>query len=117
VRHHLDMGTTLQDAQREVVLSLLPRRHAVEIDGRHVAVGLLGRLVDGPGCTPVRASVTTGDACSKCGNPFVEDGKFLDSTARSGQTPFCGACVWRCHDTEIADHWCEIDQYRQEARA
>jgi hypothetical protein len=84
MENHFSMEDVLARPPRDVVLSLLPRRHAVEISGRHVAGGLLAqlaggcshtddcckgpgvcthgcapstRLVDGPGCTPVRAYV------------------------------------------------------------
>ena len=62
------------------------------------------------------AEATADDACRKCGRTFIEDGKFLDSAAKDGNLPFCKTCVDRCHDTEIADHWCEIDQYRHEQK-
>lgn len=63
----------------------------------------------------VPADATATDAsCKKCGRTFVDDGKFVDSAARFGQTPFCRTCVGRCGDSEIADHWCEIDRYRRD---
>lgn len=55
---------------------------------------------------------TPEERCAKCKHPFVEDGKFADSTAQHKGTPFCGRCVGRCHDSELADHWCAIDAWR-----
>lgn len=42
--HHLTMNTTLRDAQNDVVLSLLPRTHAVTIDGVYVGAGTITAL-------------------------------------------------------------------------
>lgn len=64
---------------------------------------------------PVPPAEATADACRKCGRTFREDGKFVDSAAQSFGLPYCQTCVGRCHDTEIADHWCEIDGYRTRA--
>jgi hypothetical protein len=41
---HIDISTTIQHAQHEVVCSLLPRRHDVMIAGRYNGFGLLGML-------------------------------------------------------------------------
>lgn len=73
-----------------------------------------GIVTEGEEQPAAPAGATPADACKKCGRTFVEDGKFVDSAARCGDTPFCGTCADRCHDTEIADHWCEIDQFRLE---
>ncbi|MER6605648.1 hypothetical protein ABT282_06975 [Streptomyces sp. NPDC000927] len=32
-------------------------------------------------------------------------------------TPYCRECVDNCHDSELADHWCQIDQWRTEQLA
>lgn len=56
-------------------------------------------------------------SCAKCLTEFdPDDTRFVDSQRRYGDSPFCGACVDRCHDSEIADHWCVIDEWRQEQR-
>ena len=66
--------------------------------------------VDGPGCTPA-----TVEACAKCKQPF--DGDFtVDGHGKQKGMPFCVGCVSRCHDTEIADHWCVVDQWRSDNR-
>lgn len=54
------------------------------------------------------------EQCQKCGRTFREDGKFVDSAARHADSPFCKTCADRCHDSEIADHWCAVDQWRKE---
>ncbi|NUR38799.1 MAG: hypothetical protein HOV73_01765 [Streptomyces sp.] len=65
---------------------------------------------------PTEAGATAPLACQKCGQPFVEDGWFVDSRARHGDSPFCGECVDQCRDSEIADHWCVVDQWRTSQR-
>ena len=61
-----------------------------------------------------RAGVRMSDEhCIKCGGLFDEnDKRFLDSTRRYRQTPFCHGCIEHCRDSEIADHWCTVDQWR-----
>lgn len=56
------------------------------------------------------------DKCRKCGNPFKEDGKFLDSARQRKNTPFCSSCYGHCLDSEIADHVCMIDRWFEEQR-
>ena len=82
------------------------------------------RLYRGPASLPVKdpepepepapQSVVVRDKCAKCRKPFAEDGKHYESSARHGTSPFCGACVDRCHSTEIADHWCAVDAWREQ---
>ncbi|MBD3004688.1 hypothetical protein [Streptomyces sp. 5-10] len=51
--------------------------------------------------------------CVKCHTPFdASDTRFSGSRRRYGSSPFCHACVDRCGDSEIADHWCEVDRWR-----
>jgi len=69
---------------------------------------------------PFQGSITRAmapEACRKCGRQFRLDGKFVDSAARYADTPFCRTCAGRCYDSEIADHWCDIDQYRQDQQS
>ena len=47
--------------------------------------------------------------CGKCQKPFDEtDTRFWGSRRRFKATPWCCACVDRCHDNESADHACVI---------
>lgn len=48
------------------------------------------------------------EACAKCRQPFDPADTRFDGAARYASTPYCRACVDRCHDTEIADHRCVI---------
>jgi hypothetical protein len=48
------------------------------------------------------------DACGYCRRPFDPTDTRWDGRARHGDTPWCRACVDRCHDTEIADHRCPV---------
>jgi hypothetical protein len=48
------------------------------------------------------------DACGYCRHPFDPADTRWDGQARYGDTPWCRACVDRCHDTEIADHRCPV---------
>lgn len=52
--------------------------------------------------------------CLKCLKAFDETDTSFEGRAQQGGTPFCRECVTRCHDTEIADHWCKIDEWRSE---
>lgn len=54
------------------------------------------------------------EVCEKCRRPFDPADTRWDGQARQDEMPFCRNCVSRCHDTEIADHWCPVDQWRQE---
>ncbi|MFF8506757.1 hypothetical protein ACF064_01590 [Streptomyces sp. NPDC015492] len=57
------------------------------------------------------------ERCRKCTQRFDDtDTRYTDSHRRHRTSPFCEACVDRCHDTEIADHWCMIDQWRTDSR-
>ena len=48
-------------------------------------------------------------SCGKCQQPFDEaDIRFRGSRRRFKSTPWCCACVDRCHDNESADHACVI---------
>lgn len=50
--------------------------------------------------------------CAKCGVEFdPNDTRFIDSTRRHRNTPFCKGCVDACHDSEIADHFCVVDRW------
>lgn len=50
--------------------------------------------------------------CEKCRQIFDEADTRFDGFARKDGTPFCRRCTDACHDTEIADHWCAIDEWR-----
>lgn len=41
---NIDIGTTLRDAQNEIVMSLLPRQHEVKVEGIHHGAGRLQPL-------------------------------------------------------------------------
>jgi hypothetical protein len=45
-------------------------------------------------------------ACRKCRRPFDPTGPW--HRAQEPGTPWCRECVNRCHDSEIADHCCDI---------
>ncbi|MFI0894872.1 hypothetical protein [Streptomyces sp. NPDC020983] len=49
-----------------------------------------------------------GTACAACRRPFDPADTRFDGHARHRDTPYCRACVDRCHDNEIADHRCPI---------
>jgi hypothetical protein len=102
------------------------------------------KVVDGPGCTPAtvrlcgkplggtaicarppehegdcgEAPASSGAAlgpwerCWKCTQPFGS----TDARLQHADMPFCRECVDRCHDSEIADHWCVVDQWRNDNR-
>jgi hypothetical protein len=73
-----------------------------------------GRLAGAQDCDPphVRAAAIeqpAAEACAKCKTPFdPTDTRFVDSKARYKATPFCRACVDRCHDSSDAFHRCVI---------
>lgn len=48
------------------------------------------------------------DTCGHCRRPFDPGDTRWDGQARYGDTPWCRACVDRCHDSEIADHRCPV---------
>lgn len=50
--------------------------------------------------------------CAKCAMRFDPADTSFEGRAQHRDTPFCNGCVSRCHDTEIADHWCSVDQWR-----
>lgn len=63
--------------------------------------------------TPAEATATNARArerCQKCRKPFSTQ----DSSLQHADMPFCKECADRCHDTEIADHWCAVDQWRMD---
>ena len=49
--------------------------------------------------------------CQKCRQIFDESDARFDGLAQYRVSPFCRRCVDRCQGTEIADHWCEVDQH------
>jgi hypothetical protein len=49
--------------------------------------------------------------CAKCRRPFDPEDVTFDGQAQHRDTPFCRSCVDHCHSTEIADHWCAVDQH------
>ena len=62
---------------------------------------------------PAEATATNARArerCQKCRKPFSTQ----DSSLQHADMPFCKECADRCHDTEIADHWCAVDQWRMD---
>lgn len=52
-------------------------------------------------------------ACAKCRKPFDPADQSYAGRAQFPQTPFCCGCISRCHDSEIADHWCAVDEWRE----
>lgn len=46
--------------------------------------------------------------CASCRLAFDPTDTRFDGCARSYDTPWCRACVDRCHDSEIADHRCRV---------
>lgn len=68
---------------------------------------------------PASPSVAAGSdgesRCAKCKRPFDPTDTRFDGAAQHRSTPFCRECVDRCQDTEIADHWCAVDQWRGDA--
>lgn len=56
------------------------------------------------------------EACLKCGTPYDPDDKRWDGRGKELHMPFCRHCAAGCADTEIADHWCAIDQWRVDQR-
>lgn len=59
----------------------------------------------------------TDTQCVKCSNPFNEDDqRLIYSARRHAFTPFCQGCITRCNDSEIADHWCPVDQWYIDAK-
>lgn len=48
------------------------------------------------------------EQCRKCSRQFKDTGL----SAQWRGVPFCAGCVRWCMDSEIADHWCVIDQWR-----
>jgi hypothetical protein len=47
-------------------------------------------------------------SCRNCGNAFDSSDTRWNGRARYRSTPWCKACVDRCHDSEIADHRCRV---------
>lgn len=58
------------------------------------------------------ADATAGERCQKCRRPFDQNDPSFEGLGRHRDSPFCNSCVSACHDTEIADHWCAVDQWR-----
>lgn len=53
--------------------------------------------------------------CAKCKHPFDPTDPSFDGRAQHRDTPFCRSCVDHCQSTEIADHWCAVDQWHGDA--
>lgn len=47
-------------------------------------------------------------ACGACRRPFDENDTRFDGRARMGATPWCRACVDRCHEATDAFHACPV---------
>lgn len=65
---------------------------------------------------PAAPADATADACAKCHGLFDPADQTYDGPAPFPATPFCRGCIARCHDTEIADHWCAVDEWREQDR-
>lgn len=107
-----ETGEVTHGAARLLLQDMPDPRQASNFD---TAVAELKTLHGTAEVQPAAPAEATADACRKCGRTFREDGKFVDSAAQSSGLPYCQTCVGHCHDTEIADHWCEIDGYRTRA--
>lgn len=52
------------------------------------------------------------ERCRKCTARFdPSDIRFIDSRRRHADSPFCRACLDRCQDSELADHFCMVDRW------
>lgn len=60
------------------------------------------------------AEATAGERCQKCRRPFDQNDPSFEGLGRHPNTPFCRECITLCHDSEIADHWCAVDRWRNE---
>jgi hypothetical protein len=59
--------------------------------------------------------VPTHHRCARCKWTFdPHDKRFVDSRRRHGDSPFCNRCVDLCQDSEIADHWCPVDDWNHQ---
>jgi hypothetical protein len=48
------------------------------------------------------------EACGKCKRPFDPADTRFDGAARYSNTPYCGRCIDRCHESTDAFHRCVI---------
>lgn len=114
-----------EDAEGALPIPLLRGQHMI-LDGRLLrVVGAWEEVDRGDGRvrwdivteaeeqpdTPADATAPQ-ERCKKCAQPFDPTDAAFDGRAQHRNEPFCRGCVDHCHDTEIADHWCEIDRYR-----
>lgn len=65
---------------------------------------------------PAAPADATAGKCAKCGAVFDATDQSYGGTAPFPATPFCRGCIAMCHDTEIADHWCAVDEWREQDR-
>lgn len=65
---------------------------------------------------PATPAEATADRCDKCRRPFDQSDPSFEGLARHSNTPFCRECITLCHDSEIADHWCAVDEWRRQNR-
>jgi hypothetical protein len=95
----LDSAQLLQSPETAADLARL-RERVTELEA---ALASLRRLVTEGGERPEPIP-----ACARCRRPFDQTDTRWDGHARHNDTPFCRSCVDRCHDSEIADHRCQI---------
>jgi hypothetical protein len=88
-------------------LSLAPDPERVA--GVNFAIGVLTAMRDRAARTTAKpAAVAPAPSCSSCRRPFDLADTRYDGRAQYRNTPWCCACVDRCHESEIADHRCPI---------
>lgn len=101
--------TTLDDAMRIIAQSL---QSAAEVQPAAPADATAARSIeDCPGGESCPGHATA--ACAKCRKPFDPADQSYAGRAQFPQTPFCCGCITRCHDSESADHWCAVDEWRE----
>lgn len=79
-------------------------------------VTLVSRVYDAETSQNVAAGADAESRCAKCARRFDPEDTSFDGEAQYRGTPFCRRCVDACHDTEIADHWCMVDQWQTDNR-
>lgn len=88
-------------------LEKLAGRREMAPDWEHRLMTRTTTVVEEP--TP---AAEMGEACAKCKTPFDPADTRFDGAARYSNTPYCGRCVDRCHESTDAFHRCVIcDSY------
>ncbi|MEU7431056.1 hypothetical protein AB0B07_09390 [Streptomyces sioyaensis] len=89
-------------------INALPQDYECD-PGRGDAADLLRRMADAAG-KDTRKGESTRDAetCGRCRRPFDPTDTRFDGRARYRDTPFCGGCIDRCHESTDAGHRCPV---------